>query len=75
MLEANEKNSMTVKECSDIRETADLLLYLSKNSMIDTPQIKSLLDDLTDRERRIIELRFGIDGECHTLADCGMKLD
>ena len=35
-------------------------------------QIDKLLDTLTERERRVLELRFGlIDGRCHTLEEVG----
>ena len=35
-------------------------------------QIDKLLDTLTERERRVLELRFGLlDGRCHTLEEVG----
>jgi len=37
-------------------------------------KIADVLSTLTPRERRVIELRFGIDGEQHTLSEIGTEL-
>ena len=42
--------------------------------MLET-QIRELLVSLTPRERRVIQLRYGLDGDCeHTLHEAGRKL-
>ena len=39
-------------------------------------QISMLLDTLTDRERRVLMLRFGLkDGRCHTLEEVGTEFN
>ncbi|MGQ9502216.1 MAG: RNA polymerase sigma factor RpoD [Anaerolineae bacterium] len=35
-------------------------------------QMQTILDSLTDRERKVLEMRFGLlDGQCHTLEEVG----